>query len=54
MYPDGTLVRGPKALCELQGYVYEPGSAWPRSMTNRQQAACKHAAEEGGDTIQKI
>ena len=21
MYPDGTLVRGPKALCELQGYV---------------------------------
>jgi glycogen debranching enzyme len=27
MYPDGTLVRGPKALCELQGYVY---SAWVR------------------------
>ena len=25
MYPDGTLVRGPKALCELQGYVY---AAW--------------------------
>jgi glycogen debranching enzyme len=25
MYPDGTLVRGPKALCELQGYVYD---AW--------------------------
>jgi glycogen debranching enzyme len=25
MYPDGTAVRGPKALCELQGYVYE---AW--------------------------
>jgi glycogen debranching enzyme len=24
-YPDGTLVRGPKALCELQGYVY---AAW--------------------------
>ena len=21
MYPDGDLVRGPKALCELQGYV---------------------------------
>ncbi len=21
-YPDGSLVRGPKALCELQGYVY--------------------------------
>ncbi len=23
MYPDGTLVRGPKALCELQGYAYD-------------------------------
>jgi glycogen debranching enzyme len=27
MYPDGTLVRGPTALCELQGYVYD---AWQR------------------------
>jgi glycogen debranching enzyme len=27
MYPDGSLVKGPKALCELQGYVY---SAWLR------------------------
>jgi glycogen debranching enzyme len=27
MYPDGELVRGPKALCELQGYVY---AAWLR------------------------
>jgi glycogen debranching enzyme len=27
LYPDGTLVRGPKALCELQGYVYD---AWLR------------------------
>ncbi len=26
-YLDGTLVRGPKALCELQGYVYD---AWVR------------------------
>jgi glycogen debranching enzyme len=25
MYPDGTPVRGPKALCELQGYTYD---AW--------------------------
>jgi glycogen debranching enzyme len=25
LYPDGTLVKGPKALCELQGYVY---GAW--------------------------
>jgi glycogen debranching enzyme len=27
MYPDGALVKGPKALCELQGYVYH---AWLR------------------------
>jgi glycogen debranching enzyme len=27
VYPDGSLVRGPKALCELQGYVYD---AWRR------------------------
>ncbi len=27
MYPDGSKVRGPKALCELQGYVYD---AWRR------------------------
>jgi glycogen debranching enzyme len=26
-YPDGSPVRGPKALCELQGYVYD---AWVR------------------------
>jgi glycogen debranching enzyme len=25
VYPDGMLVKGPKALCELQGYVYD---AW--------------------------
>ena len=28
MYPDGTPVRGPKALCELQGYTYD---AWMRA-----------------------
>ncbi len=27
VYPDGSPVRGPKALCELQGYVYD---AWRR------------------------
>jgi glycogen debranching enzyme len=27
MYPNGSLVKGPKALCELQGYVY---NAWMR------------------------
>jgi glycogen debranching enzyme len=25
LYPDGSMVKGPKALCELQGYVY---AAW--------------------------
>jgi glycogen debranching enzyme len=28
VYPDGTLVKGPKALCELQGYTFD---AWIRS-----------------------
>jgi len=27
VYPDGSLVKGPVALCELQGYVYD---AWVR------------------------
>ena len=27
VYPDGSQVKGPKALCELQGYVYD---AWKR------------------------
>jgi glycogen debranching enzyme len=27
VYPDGSLVNGPKALCELQGYIYD---AWVR------------------------
>jgi len=27
VYPDGSLVKGPKALCELQGYAYD---AWIR------------------------
>jgi glycogen debranching enzyme len=28
VYPDGSLVKGPKALCELQGYTYD---AWMRT-----------------------
>ncbi|MGH6852330.1 MAG: amylo-alpha-1,6-glucosidase, partial [Methylocella sp.] len=42
VYPDGSLVKGPKALCELQGYVY---SAWIRiaemfdALGNRDRAA---------------
>ena len=27
VYPDGPQVKGPKALCELQGYVFD---AWIR------------------------
>jgi glycogen debranching enzyme len=42
VYPDGSLVKGPKALCELQGYVYD---AWRRmaeiyeALGKRQRAA---------------
>ncbi len=32
MYPDGTLVAGPKALCELQGYVYDAWFAHGRDL----------------------
>ena len=39
MYPDGGLVQGPKALCELQGYVYD---AWVR-MAEIYEAAGDHS-----------
>jgi glycogen debranching enzyme len=50
VYPNGTLVRGPKALCELQGYVYD---AWLRAaeifdeLDNKRRAAAlrKKAAD---------
>ncbi len=35
LYPDGSMVKGPKALCELQGYVY---AAW-RGMAELYDAA---------------
>jgi glycogen debranching enzyme len=41
MYPDGTLVRGPKALCELQGYVYD---AWLRMAEIYDELDNKHRA----------
>ena len=55
-YPDGSLVKGPKALCELQGYVYDAwlrmaevfdaaGAAGPRA-----RIAGKAAALFGGST----
>jgi glycogen debranching enzyme len=50
VYPDGTLVRGPKALCELQGYVYD---AWLRTAeiydelnSNRRAAALRKKAAQ--------
>ena len=55
MYPDGTLVRGPKALCELQGYVYD---AWLRmaeiyaELGNKRRANA--SAQEGGSALQEI
>jgi hypothetical protein len=55
LYPDGALVRGPKALCELQGCLCD---AWLRmaeiydefdNKRTRQQAA-----KEGGNPVQEI
>lgn len=43
MYPDGRLVRGPKALCELQGYVYD---AWLRMAQVYLELGNKTRAEE--------
>ena len=52
MYADGTLVKGPKALCELQGYVYD---AWLR-MAEIYDAFGRHdgaqrAAREGREAV---
>ncbi|MBX3236714.1 MAG: amylo-alpha-1,6-glucosidase [Nitrospiraceae bacterium] len=41
-YPDGSLVKGPKALCELQGYVFDAKSRvaeWAESVGNKDLAA---------------
>ena len=43
VYPDGSLVKGPKALCELQGYVYD---AW-RRMAEIYDALGKHQRATG-------
>ena len=54
MYPDGTLVRGPKALCELQGYVYD---AWLRmaeiygELGNNRRA---NVLREGRSAVRKV
>jgi glycogen debranching enzyme len=43
MYPDGSLVKGPKALCELQGYVY---NAWVRMAEAFEALGKPHRAQE--------
>lgn len=43
VYPDGSLVKGPKALCELQGYVYD---AWLRMAEAYDALGKRHRAEE--------
>ena len=55
MYEDGTLVKGPKALCELQGYVYD---AWLRMAEiydeiGRQDRA-EHLREKAAALFQKF
>ena len=39
VYPDGSLVKGPKALCELQGYVYDAWRRMARDLRRARQAA---------------
>jgi len=39
VYPDGSLVKGPKALCELRVMFIVHGSAWPRYLM-RSAMAC--------------
>src|SRR5262245_27625999 len=43
VYPDGSQVRGPKALCELQGYVYD---AWLRMSEIFDELGKPHRAEQ--------
>jgi glycogen debranching enzyme len=43
VYPDGSLVKGPKALCELQGYVYD---AWLRMSEVFEELGRPERAEE--------
>jgi glycogen debranching enzyme len=43
VYPDGSLVKGPKALCELQGYVYD---AWLRMSDIFEELGKPRRAEE--------
>jgi glycogen debranching enzyme len=55
MYPDGMLVRGPKALCELQGYVYD---AWLRMSEIYNELGNKRRAntlrKKAGDLFKKF
>ena len=48
VYPDGSLVKGPKALCELQGYVY---NAWIRMLRYSMHSASATAHESCGQRL---
>ena len=51
LYPDGTLVKGPKALCELQGYVYAAWHGHGGDLRRaRRTGAGAVAARQGGAT----
>ena len=55
VYPDGSLVKGPKALCELQGYVYD---AWLRMAEIFDELGkpgrAARFANEGGGAVQTV
>ena len=55
IYADGSPVKGPKALCELQGYVYD---AWLRMAeifdALGQAGPGGEAAAEGGDAVPEV
>ena len=55
MYEDGTLVKGPKVLCELQGYVYD---AWLRMAEIYDEIGshdrAKHLREKAAALFQKF
>ena len=54
LYPDGTLVKGPKALCELQGYVYAGWRDGGDLRRARQAGPGRGAAREGGGAVRPV
>ena len=55
LYPDGSLVKGPKALCELQGYVYAAWLGMAEIFDDaRQRGARRGAARQGGAAVRPV